>query len=118
MLVKIKGARIATGKGKGNKYITAVINDKAEQITFPNSIPVTANELIVGELEIGQKTYDKNADNTPMANPFTRWEVTSYLSKKDQLIIKTMNAESFMLDNKLKTDYSLSDAQVSALGEW
>lgn len=118
MNIKIKGARVATGKNKGNKYITAVIDGNATQITFPNSIPVVANELIVGELEIGKKTYDKNADGTPMEKPFERWEVTSYLSKRDQLEIKKMNAESFKVDNELKAIYNLTEDQVAALGEW
>ncbi len=118
MLVKIKGARVATGKGKGNKYITAVIDGKATQITFPNSVPVASGELIVGEVECGEKTYDTNADGTKMATPFTRLEVTSYLSKRDQLEIKKMNAEAYQVDNNLKTQYNLSDAQVAALGEW
>ena len=118
MKIKINGARIAKGRVKGNKYITAVINDVATQITFPNNIPVAESQLIVGTLECGQKTYDKNADGTPMKEPFTRWEVASYLSRADQLTIKKMNAEEFQLDNTLKEQYHLTDAQVAELANW
>lgn len=115
MKIALKGQQVAVGKTKQNKYTNVVIDGLVTMITFPNSIPVSKGEVLNGNVEIGQKTYDKDADGQPLATPFTRWEVTSYQSTAVRIALKRMEAEERELDNQLMKDFSLTKEDIAAL---
>jgi len=114
MNIELKGKKVARTGTKKGLWFRAVVDGEAQLVFISPTFGISAGDLLIGNAEIGKKSYTTDADGKPLDKPVERYELVDYVSLKDQNTVKEAYAESKKLDKEIAQQYGITMEEVAA----